>query len=53
MCRGRANNSRVRIIYSDKHTTHEMSEEDSFHDRNLQIVAMGMYKVSKGLHLQF
>ena len=61
MCHSRANNNKInrlherclRIIYSDKQSSYEtLLEKDgsvSIHNRNLQILATEMYKVSKGL----
>ena len=61
MCHSRANNSKInrlherclRIIYSDKQSSfEELLEKDSsvsIHQRNLQVLATGMYRVRKGL----
>ena len=45
----------LRIIYCDKQSSfEELLEKDSsvsIHERNIQILATEMYKVSKGMHL--
>ena len=61
MCHSRINNSKynwlhehlLRIIYFDKQSSYEaLLENDgyvSIHNRNLQVIATEMYKVSKDL----
>ena len=63
MCHSRISNNKInrlherclRIIYCDKQSSFEgLLEKDSsasIHERNTQILATGMYKVSKGMSL--